>query len=94
MLSTYSVSLIATAVYTLIEKEPIIKTMVYVSELSFFVLFFLIFQLWLKKESWFPYAAFAAIFIHHFFYIGMFGGNGAFLLVLLFLAVFSASILI
>ncbi|MCM3573694.1 methyl-accepting chemotaxis protein [Mesobacillus subterraneus] len=90
MLSTYSVSLIATAAYTIIEKEIFLKTAVYVSELTFFVLFFLIFQLWLKKESLFPYAAFAAIFIHHFFYIGMFGGNGAFLLVLLFLAVFSA----
>ncbi|MBT2679750.1 hypothetical protein J7E38_12115 [Bacillus sp. ISL-35] len=90
MLSTYSVSLIATAAYTLIEKEPFIKTMVYVSELSFFILFFLIFQLWLKKEALFPYAAFAAIFAHHFIYIGMFGGNGAFLLVLIFLAVFSA----
>lgn len=90
MLSTYSVSLIATSAYTILEKEPILKTMVYVSELSFFVLFFLLFQLWLKKESLFPYAAFAAIFIHHYFYIGQFGGNGSFLLVLLFLAVFSA----
>ena len=90
MLSTYSVSVIATAVYTIIEKEPMVKTMVYVSELSFFILFFLIFQLWLKKESLFPYAAFAAIYIHHFFYIGKFGGNGSFLLVLLFMSVFSA----
>lgn len=90
MLSTYSVSLVATSAYTIIEKEPFYKTMVYVSELSFFILFFLIFQLWLKKESLFPYAAIVAIFIHHFLYIGMFGGNGAFLLVLLFLAVFSA----
>ncbi len=90
MLSTYSVSLIATSAYTLIEKEPLIKTMVYVSELTFFILFFLIFQLWLKKEALFPYAAFSAIFIHHFTYIGMFGGNGAFMLVLIFLAVFSA----
>jgi methyl-accepting chemotaxis protein len=90
MLSTYSVSLVATSVYTIIEKEPILKTIVYVSELSFFLLFFLISHLWLKKESLFPYAAFAAIFTHHFFYIINFGGNGAFLLVLLFLAVFSA----
>ncbi|RSD26713.1 methyl-accepting chemotaxis protein [Mesobacillus subterraneus] len=90
MLSTYSVSLVATSAYTILEKEPFAKTMVYLSELSFFVLFFLLFQLWLKKESFFPYAALAAIFVHHFAYIGMFGGNGGFLLVLLFLAIFSA----
>lgn len=90
MVSTYSVSIIATIAYTLIEKEPFMKTMVYVSEFAFFILFFLIFQLWLKKEALFPYAAFAAIFTHQFIYIGAFGGNGAFLLVLIFLAVFSA----
>lgn len=90
MLSTYSVSLIATTAYTLMEGEPIFKTAIYASELLFFVLFYFIFQIWLKKESLFPYAALAAIYIHHFVYISLFGGNGAFLLVLLFLAVFAA----
>ena len=90
MLSTYSVSLLATTAYTIIEKEPIFKTMIYISEFSFFVLFFFVFQLWLKKESFYPFAALTAIYIHHFLYIAKFGGNGAFLLVLLFLAVISA----
>jgi methyl-accepting chemotaxis protein len=90
MLSTYSISLIATTAYTLIEGEPIYKTAIYASELLFFVLFYFIFQVWVKKEFLFPYAALAAIYLHHFTYIGLFGGNGAFLLVLLFLAVFAA----
>lgn len=90
MLSTYSVSLLATALYTIIEKEIIYKTMIYASELTFFILFYVIFQVWLKKESYYPYAALAAVYIHHFLYIGLFGGNGAFLLVLLFMAVISA----
>ncbi|WP_423409299.1 methyl-accepting chemotaxis protein [Heyndrickxia sp. MSNUG] len=90
MLSTYSVSLLATTAYTIIEKEPFFKTMVYGSELLFFVLSYIILQVLFKKESFFPYAALAVIYLHHFIYIGQFGGNGAFLLVLLFLAVFAA----
>jgi methyl-accepting chemotaxis protein len=90
MLSTYSVSLLATTAYTVIEKEPFYKTAIYASELLFFILGYVLLQVLLKKESIFPYAALAIIYIHHFLYISQFGGNGAFLLVLLFLAVFSA----
>lgn len=90
LLSTYSVSLLATTIYTIMEKEPIYKIMTYVSELSFFILLYLIFQLWLKKETFYPFAALAAVYFHHFLYISLFGGNGSFLLVLLFMAVISA----
>ena len=53
MLSTYSVSLLATTAYTIIEKEPFLKTMVYGSELLFFVLSYIILQVLFKKESYF-----------------------------------------
>lgn len=90
MLSTYSISLLATTVYTIIEKDPFLKTALYASELLFFVLGYVILQVLLKKESIFPYVALAVIYLHHFLYIGKFGGSGSFLLVLLFLAVISA----
>lgn len=90
MLGTYSVSLAAATAYTILGKEEFFKTAVYSSELLFFILSYLILQVWLKKESLFPYAAMAVIYIHHYFYIIKFGGNGSFLLILLFLAVFSA----
>ncbi|WP_174732861.1 methyl-accepting chemotaxis protein [Mesobacillus harenae] len=90
MLATYSFSLLATIGYTFMNQEPAFKLIVYISELLFFVLSYFIFQSWLKKEIVFPYAAIITIYIHHFIYIGGHGGTGAFLLVLLFLAVFSA----
>ena len=90
MLFTYSISLIAATAYSIIGREEIAKTLIYVSELFFFVFFYFLLQSLLKKESIYPYAALGAIFIHQFLLIGMYGGTGEFLLILLFLAVFSA----
>jgi methyl-accepting chemotaxis protein len=90
MLFTYSISLIAAAAYTIIGQEEMARTLLYISELSFFVLFYFLFQSWFKRESIYPYAALGAIFIHQFLLIWMYGGNGDFLLILMFLAVFSA----
>ncbi|WP_374702888.1 methyl-accepting chemotaxis protein [Bacillus sp. T33-2] len=89
MLSTYSVSLLATIIYTILEHDPVLKTGVYASELLFFILFYFVFRA-VKKDPLYPFAAIISINIHHFAYLGLFGGSGSFLLVLIFLAVFAA----
>lgn len=62
MLTTYSVSLLAATVYTVIQNETFYKTLIYSSELLFFILFYFILQVGIKKETLYPYAALTVIF--------------------------------
>ncbi|UOQ92084.1 methyl-accepting chemotaxis protein [Halobacillus shinanisalinarum] len=90
MLISFSIALLSTAVYTFLNQDPFLKTTIYLSQLIFFVLFYLLFQIALKKENLFPYFSIIMIFIHTFINFAVYGGSGTLLLVVLFLSVFSA----
>lgn len=90
MLSTFSVSLIAAAAFTIINGDVLLKTILYLSQLFLFIAFYFIFQVGLKKETIFPYASIVMIFAFTFINLGIYGGSGTMMWVVLFLAIFSA----
>ncbi|MFC7061702.1 methyl-accepting chemotaxis protein [Halobacillus seohaensis] len=90
MLISFSIALIATSVYTILNQDPFLKTGIYLSQLILFIGAYLIFQVINKKETFFPYVSIIMIFIHTFINFMIFGGSGTLLLVIFFLSVFSA----
>ena len=59
MLILYSISLLAAISYTLINHNPLIETILYSSQLGSMVIFYIVFQVALKKScTYFPSSLF------------------------------------
>lgn len=90
MLSTFSVALICTTIFTALKSDSWGKVTLYASELIIFVGLYLIFQLWLKKERLFPYFSIIMIFCLNCLNIILFGGGSQIFLVILFLTIIAS----
>ncbi|MGD6801033.1 methyl-accepting chemotaxis protein [Rossellomorea aquimaris] len=90
MLLLYSASLLAAILYTIFNKNPLIETILYSAQLSAMIVFFLIFQIALKKYHLFPLFTLPVVYIIIGVDILVNGGSGNNLIILLFLAVISA----
>jgi methyl-accepting chemotaxis protein len=90
MLSTFSISLLATTIFTFLNHEPIFKTILYASDLVLFIGTYFLFQMIVRKEILFPYVSVAMIYLVEFINLAYFGGSGSLLFVVFFLAVFAA----
>ncbi|WP_084783119.1 methyl-accepting chemotaxis protein [Bacillus dakarensis] len=90
MLSTYSISLLSTAVFTAFGLGWMEKAALYFVQLLLFIGLFFLFHIILKKEKVFPYASILMISVLNFINLVLYGGTSAFLLVIIFLSVFSA----
>jgi methyl-accepting chemotaxis protein len=90
MLILYSVSLLAAISYTLINQNPLIETILYSSQLGAMVVFFILFQIILRKIHLFPFFTIPVIYLIIGVDIFVNGGSGNNLIILLFLAVISA----
>lgn len=90
MLLLYSFSLIAAISYTLINKNPLIETILYSIQLASMITFFLIFHVALKKLHLFPLVAIPVVYLIIGADIFINGGSGNNLIILIFLAVLSA----
>lgn len=87
LLTTFSVSLLATTIFTYIDSGSIGKTAIYASQLALLIIFYFLFK---NKEKVFPYAAIIMGFLFNFLNIGLYGGGSSIFLVILFLMVLSA----
>ncbi|WP_113929649.1 methyl-accepting chemotaxis protein [Bacillus sp. P14.5] len=90
MLLLYSASLIAAILYTVFNKNPLIETILYSTQLGAMIVFFLIFHVSIKKYSLFPLFTLPVVYIIIGVDILVNGGSGNNLIILLFLAVISA----
>ena len=90
MLSTYSLSLLSTAIFTAFSLGWMEKAFLYFVQLVLLIGLYLLFQIIFKKEKAFPYASILMISFLNFINLAMYGGTSAFILVIVFLSVFSA----
>ncbi|RIW32296.1 hypothetical protein D3H55_13565 [Bacillus salacetis] len=90
MLILYSLSLLAAISYTLANKNPLIETILYSTQLAAMLAFFFIYHAALKKFHLFPLLTIPVIYIIIGVDIFVNGGSGNNLIILLFLAVISA----
>lgn len=90
MLSTFSVALVCTTIFTILQNNPWGKSFLYASELIIFIGLYLLFQVGLKKESLFPVVAIIMIFSFNFLNIGLYGGASTIFLVIIFLTIISS----
>ncbi|MDZ5473520.1 methyl-accepting chemotaxis protein [Bacillus sp. 31A1R] len=90
MLVSFSISLVSGLLFTILSNDELLKMILYGGELFFFLLFYFLFGKILIKPKIFPYASLLMIFIFTFAQLFIFGGSGAFLLVLFFLAIISS----
>jgi methyl-accepting chemotaxis protein len=90
MLSTFSIALLSTTIFTALEQNHWGKTAIYATELILFVGLYLLFQVWLKKEKLFPYVAIIMIFSCNFTNLALYGGASTIFLVIIFLTLISA----
>lgn len=90
MLSTFSVALVCTTVFTVLQNNPWGKSFLYGSELVLFIGLYLLFQVGLKKEVLFPFVSIIMAFSYNFLNIAIYGGGSLLFLVIIFLTVLSS----
>lgn len=90
MLSTFSVALFCTTIFTFVEQNSWGKTALYASELVLFIGLYVMFQILLKKEKLFPYISIIMIFSFNFVNIAIYGGASTIFLVVMFLTIISS----
>lgn len=90
MLSTFSIALICTTIFTALDQSSRGKVILYASELILFVGLYLLLHVGLKKEKFFPYISIIMIFSFNLVNILLFGGGSQIFLVVLFLTIISS----